>query len=315
MVYNCGLSLGFFEHPAVKAFLYRLRPAYYPPNRNQLDSKLLDQCYEDTKKEVEDYIDSQGQLAISFDESNNVASDRIMNIAITTERGAFHYKNIDLGAATISSEFCAEKIENRLQVITKNQMNRINSISTDTCDTIFKTARLLQSFPGLKHTFMISCDPHGLQLLIQDICEFPIFTKVVKQANEIVAHFKSAKKQYQILKELQRQHSDNGKALALIMACDIRWGTYSGEFRRLLSESKALRAFTTDSRVTLDGERAQRVNKALLSRLFWLQLAELEEIIIPIYEYLSTEKHISGRLGSSRDAPLRLAPSPPSSSY
>jgi hypothetical protein len=31
--------------------------------------------------------------------------------------------------------------------------------------------------------------------------------------------------------------------------------------------------------------------------------------------HVSTEEHVSGRLGSSRDAPLRLAPSPPSSSY
>jgi hypothetical protein len=69
---------------------------------------------------------------------------------------------------------------------------------------------------------MIPCDPHSLQLLIHDICELLIFVKMVKQANEVVAYFKSAKKQYQILKDLQRQHLDNGKALALIIACDVR---------------------------------------------------------------------------------------------
>lgn len=47
IVHYYGLSLGFFDHPAVKAFLYHLRPTYYPFNRNQLNSKLLDQCYED----------------------------------------------------------------------------------------------------------------------------------------------------------------------------------------------------------------------------------------------------------------------------
>jgi hypothetical protein len=69
------------------------------------------------------------------------------------------------------------------------------------------------------------------------------------------------------------------------MACDIRWGTYAGEFKRLFSEGKALRAFATDPRIIIDGERAQRVYTTLLSRLFWLQLAELEEIITPIYEH------------------------------
>jgi len=51
-----------------------------------------------------------------------VASDRIINIVITIERGAFYYKNIDLDAAIISNKFCVEKMEIRLQVITKNQI-------------------------------------------------------------------------------------------------------------------------------------------------------------------------------------------------
>jgi Protein of unknown function (DUF 659) len=164
-----------------------------------------------------------------------------VNIAITTERGAFYYENINLGAKTIKAEFSSQLIKEKLQKITNNQLARVNSISTDTCDTILKTARLLQASPSLKHTFMIPCDPYGLQLLIQDICETPWFTKTVKQANDIMAHFKNSKKQNQILKELQRQFND-GKAPALIMACDTRWGTYSGEFKRLLSKTKALRA-------------------------------------------------------------------------
>ena len=106
-------------------------------------------------KEVEAYIDGQDLLAISFDESSNVESDRIMNIAIATERGAFHYESIDLGTATVSAEFNAEIIGKRPLVITKEQVKRVNSISTDTCDTMLKTGRLLQSFPALNHTFMI----------------------------------------------------------------------------------------------------------------------------------------------------------------
>jgi len=51
------------------------------------------------------------------------------------------------------------------------------------------------------------------------------------------------------------------------MACGIRCGTYSGEFKRLLSERKALRAFAADPRVIIDGEREQCVNATPLSRL------------------------------------------------
>jgi Protein of unknown function (DUF 659) len=181
---------------------------------------------------VEEYLEKQDNLYISFDESNDVANNRIMNISITIKRGAFYYKNIDLDAITVSAELCAEKIKQQARSITNGQLKRINSISTDTCDTILKTTRLLQAFPSFQHIFMVPCDPYGLQLLIQDICESSAFRQTIKQADEIVSHFKSAKKQYQILKQLQREFCPNrrGKAYALILRCKIRWGSYSGEF-------------------------------------------------------------------------------------
>ena len=85
-----------------------------------------------------------------------------MNIAVTIERGAFYNQNLDLGADTASAEYYIEKIEQRYQLITKGRINRINSISIDTYDTMLKTARLLQTIPSIKYTFMIPCDPHGL---------------------------------------------------------------------------------------------------------------------------------------------------------
>ena len=66
-------------------------------------------------------------------------------------------KSIDLGTATVSAEFSAEIIGKRLLVITKEQMKRVNSISADTCDTMLKTGRLLQSFPILNHNLQDSC--------------------------------------------------------------------------------------------------------------------------------------------------------------
>jgi hypothetical protein len=66
-----------------------------------------------------------------------------MNIFITTERGAFYYENIDLGFTAVTAEFCTEKIEQQVRLMTKGELERINSISTDTCDTMLKAARLL----------------------------------------------------------------------------------------------------------------------------------------------------------------------------
>jgi hypothetical protein len=71
---------------------------------------------------VEKYLDKQDNLCISFNESSDVANNRIINISITIERGAFYNENIDLGATTVSAEFYAEKIEQQALSITKGQL-------------------------------------------------------------------------------------------------------------------------------------------------------------------------------------------------
>jgi hypothetical protein len=71
-----------------------------------------------------------------------------MNIFITTERGAFYYKNIDLGTIAVTAEFYVEKIEQQARLITKGQLERINFILIDTCDIMLKSARLLQALPS-----------------------------------------------------------------------------------------------------------------------------------------------------------------------
>jgi hypothetical protein len=111
MIYNANLPLTFFEHPAVKAFLYRLRPAYNLPTRARLSITLLKDSYQSVWQKVEEYLDKQDNLYISFDKSNDIASNKIINIAITTDKGAFYDQNIDIEAVKATAEFYVEKIK------------------------------------------------------------------------------------------------------------------------------------------------------------------------------------------------------------
>jgi hypothetical protein len=113
IIYDANLPLTFFEHPAVKAFLHRLRPAHNLPTRARLSTTLLKDSYQSVRQEVEEYLDKQDNLCISFDESNDIASNRIINIAITTDRGAFYDQNIDIEAVKATAKFCIEKIKQR----------------------------------------------------------------------------------------------------------------------------------------------------------------------------------------------------------
>jgi hypothetical protein len=111
MIYNASLPLNFFEQPAIKAFLYRLRPAYNLPCRVRLSTELLEDSYQSVRQEVEEYLDKQDNLCISFDKFNDIASNRIINIAIITDRGVFYNQNIDIEAAKATAKFYIEKIK------------------------------------------------------------------------------------------------------------------------------------------------------------------------------------------------------------
>ena len=50
---------------------------------------------------------------------------------------------------------------------------QVNSISTDTCNTMQTVWNTLASTDELRHAFMVPCDSHGLQLVVKDILSLP----------------------------------------------------------------------------------------------------------------------------------------------
>lgn len=248
MLIETAIPFTFFQHPAVERFLHALNPAWKAPCPKIFATKLLDDVYQSTKQEVEQILAKEDHLSICFNGSDSVSKHRIINISANTSKGAFYIKNLDAGAETIDAEFSAGLVEQEMSLLTNGDLKRCNAFATDTCSTQRSTWDKLAVSPNLSHAFMVPCDPHGLQLLIQDILEHPIYAGTVKQADNIVNHFHHAKKQNAILQELVVENC-GGKTKQLIMSCNVRWGTYTGEFKRLIDVRQALRAFYVDNRV------------------------------------------------------------------
>jgi hypothetical protein len=136
---------------------------------------------------------------------------------------------------------------------------------------------------GLKHCFFIPCDPHGLQLLIKDILQYPAYASTVKSAAQLIEHLHHADKQHQIFKEIQERFP--GKHRVLIGPAYTRWGTHTKAFQRIMENIGALRVWAQDSRITSElkgSERAINVERVLSDVSFLPKLTELEAIIHPI---------------------------------
>jgi hypothetical protein len=90
MIYDTGLSFVFFKHPSMQEFLRNLRPGYITPTSTRLNGEMLEEAYNTVKKKVDKHLNSQDHLNIAFDKTSNVASQRVINIVIIIDRGAFY---------------------------------------------------------------------------------------------------------------------------------------------------------------------------------------------------------------------------------
>jgi Protein of unknown function (DUF 659) len=202
MIYQAGLPFNFFEKPEVLAFLRSINSAYISLKRSYLATIMLDTTWQAVKDKVDTEINKEDQLNVCFDGSSNINHQRICNISVTTKKEAFYYHNTALGLDTAGAVYIADKVIEALNIVTRNRLSRINSISTDICNTMLGSFNQISSRPGLKHCFLIPCDPHGLQLLIKDILSYPIYAITVYATSQIIDYFHHADKQYQIFKEI-----------------------------------------------------------------------------------------------------------------
>ena len=106
-------------------------------------------------------------------------------------------------------------VVNELHIWTNSQLERVNSINTDTCSTMQKLHEILQITSELEHVFFTLCDSHGLQLLIKNILELPWFADVAKSISKIVEGFRKAHLQLAILREFQKLKYGRHKAFII----------------------------------------------------------------------------------------------------
>ena len=294
--YEEGLPFSLFESPAMKRALRRLNPSYKPPSRQKIAGPLLDKAYSNMKDKVDKYLDSLSELNVITDESSNINKARIGNISIHTPIGSIHWLSEDLGSMQSSSVNIAEWLEGHLHTLTYRNLERINSCATDTCPTMLSMWEYLRSKPNLQHLFLIPCDSHGIQLLIQDLITSTLqFKKVHDDAQTIAKAFKNAHLQYARLRDIQYQ--EYGQTWAIILTVATRWGSEKGLLDGLFRSKAAIQRYAIRFK-----DMPKDVLDIILSSEFWANLEALRVILKPLDDALrmsesnqSTLAHVVSR--------------------
>lgn len=170
-----GRPFSLFESRRWRYFFTRIKPGWKPPSRAAI-TRILPDFYQELYDEVFKRITSSEWFNIIFDASDNVSGHRIVNISVQLPDGpAFYWKTFDTGDEQHTAENWVKLIWGGMQQLCGGDLSRINSICTDTENTMRSVHGLLGRFPELSHINFSLCDSHGLQLLIKDILLLPFF--------------------------------------------------------------------------------------------------------------------------------------------
>lgn len=292
-VFTSGKPYSLYEEPETLKLFQMLNSAYKPPDRNRVAS-FLDPVYLDYQQRVKALLDEAPHLNVIFDASDDISSNRIINISIEIPSSvAFYWTTIDTKDHDHTALTTLSLIKPSLLEIFGHDFSRLNAICTDTCSTMRKLHREMKALPEFSHCLYILCDSHGLQLLIKDIVEskrwMPIFGKITF----LIAFFKKAKLQLSRLRIHQQECY--GQRKAFITAAITRWGTQLAAVKSVFANKDALRAFARDP-VILNGmkpvivKEEEQVTQSSLPQVisyindleFWANLEMLFKVLQPI---------------------------------
>ena len=239
------------------------------------------ECYQDTRAKIAPYISSTERLNIVADESTNIRRQRVQNICVHTRGlGAIYIESEAIQADTLSGEWNANWLHQRIHRITGGNFSKVNAVSTDTCSTQRKALRILCQREEYRHVFSLGCDAHGLQLLMGDIVKIGWFQQVFSQASSIVAAFSTSPKQLAGLRaHMVRAY---GKLFSFTIACITRWGTHLAMLRSVYRTQLAFQRFMDSLKPEDMTDTMTKIRPLAWDQSFWNNLKFIMELLDPI---------------------------------
>ncbi|KAJ6436477.1 sugar hydrolase [Purpureocillium lavendulum] len=292
-IFVSGKTYSLYEEPETLKLFQMLNAAYKPPDGNRIAS-FLEPVYVDYRQRVKALLDDAPHLNIIFDASDDISSNRIINVAVEIPNSvAFYWTTFDTKDHDHRALATLSLVRPAIVDIFGHDFSRLNAICTDTCSTMRKLHREMKALPEFSHCLYVLCDSHGLQLLVKDIVESKRWMPTFGKVTYLIGFFKKAKLQLSRLRIHQQECY--GRRKAFITAAITRWGTQLAAVRSLLDNKDALRAFARDP-ATLNGlkqpivkEEEHETQSSLSQAIsyindieFWADVEMLFKVLEPI---------------------------------
>jgi len=249
------------ESEHFKGFCQTLRPAYKPPSRKVLSSRLLNEVHNNICSSLRFRSDSVLLIDGWKNEAANTKNVACLLHSATGE--AVFLESFDLTGIRETGEELADIIEQCLKLALEKYQTHIYAVVTDNAANMMKMGRLTT-------IWHLTCNSHTANLLAKDL----VSKAITGQVKTVLKAFHGPDVEKELLAKGGRR---------IMMPCDTRWCTYRDSFRNLQSNIPAMENVLASSEHKFDGE----VHRYLFDSNFIKNLSNSNDLFDPVCELIN----------------------------
>uniref|UniRef100_A0A915JUS9 DUF659 domain-containing protein n=1 Tax=Romanomermis culicivorax TaxID=13658 RepID=A0A915JUS9_ROMCU len=206
------------------------------PSRKQLAGPLLDDCYLEMKRKVDQILSSVNAVCLITDAWTNISGESVVNYIAASPKKTFFIESVVTGDQSHTDDYIAKDIARVIDSIACD----VVGVVTDNTNANKAAWKILeQKYPD---KFFQGCASHALHLLVKDIFSdskskpknfpFDYLTDFADKCKDIVVFFKNHHALNHTLHNMQAEK--------LVLPAATRWGSLYGCFKSLLASEEVL---------------------------------------------------------------------------
>lgn len=280
-IFASGAPLSVTENKHWKLLFAKMRPAYVPPSRYVVTSRLLDAEHARLHDKVSEKVASADTLALTCDGWSNCRNESIVNFVVTTPEPLF-YKSMSTETNRHTGKYMAEVMRSVLDEIGPD---RFLGVVTDNASNMKKAwEELKKLYP---HLSCYGCIAHGLQLLLTDIGKLDTVKDIIARIKLVMKEVRNS----HILAATFKQHAKCALRLPVV----TRWGSIVTSLHCMLKNKSPLRRLAIDENA--ESDMSTDCKSAVLNDVFWDRQQALYDMLNPVAAWITKLEADTPQLG------------------
>lgn len=275
--FGCNVPFAACESEYFKKFINALRPAYKPPNRRKLATKLLDKTNDKIMKrnsEMMVKMDKQATLLIDGWQNSSANKHNIVTMLATADDHKVLLESFDISSSRETTENLVEIAEKSIALAEERYGAEVYACISDNARNMTSMGRKLD---GIMFT---TCNAHTANLLAGDILKTAKYSK-------IMANVMKVQKEFRKTGLASRMLSAGGTKA--VLSCATRWTSQRGAGVSFLKNLAAMKKVAADCDLEAEQDKnatrpAEAVSQLLFKSEFIESVKNLLGILDPVAE-------------------------------